>query len=285
MLLGAKQSVEDFIIQILAQHGDYTAEDLQAIIEEQWKQRISIQGIYRVLRKLYSDGIVVKQRRFYSLRIPWILHISEMVDRMEDTYLKESFLVRYLPKHSSESYKWIFTSLPKLSDFYTQLLLAAVHNNPTSIVYQYYPHPCFSLPDLQHNRYVHSHVLERIQTNYVFIKGTSFLDKYTTADWELFHNLFYVHHKEGTPHIETHLGKYIAIVDPFIIFITFDPHTTRRIESFYESVHSVSDLKFDSIINFCVQKIRARVSIQQNHELVEKYKKKFKRVFPQFSLQ
>ncbi|PIR77038.1 MAG: hypothetical protein COU30_04655 [Candidatus Magasanikbacteria bacterium CG10_big_fil_rev_8_21_14_0_10_38_6] len=169
MLLGAKQSVEDFVIQILAQHGDYTVEDLKAIISEQWHQDITIQGIYRVLRKLQRDGIVVKEKRFYSLRVPWILHVREMLDRMEETYLQEKFLSRYLPSSEEETYTWIFSNLIKLSDFYLQLLFALVHASEDKIIYQYHPHPWFNLPQLDQGQKFNTIFLEKTHYNFVLI--------------------------------------------------------------------------------------------------------------------
>jgi predicted transcriptional regulator len=279
MLLGAKQNAEDFIIQILSQHGEYTAEDLKAIIAQQWHTDISVQGVYRVLRKLYIEGIVVKQRQFYSLRVPWILQISELLDRMEDTYLKEKFLVRYLPETNEEQYKWIFSNLIKLSDFYTQLVLAMIHSVPGSTLYQCYDHPWFTLSQLDQGSYVNGLLLEKTHAQYALISGNSFLDKYTTTQWELFDNLYYHHVKGDHDILEKHPGKYVSVVDPYVLIITLDTHTTKRIEDFYASITSVDQLKTERIMKLCTEKIRAKVVIKRDPEIVERYKKRFYKVF------
>jgi len=68
MLLGTKETIQDKIILYLTKHPNSAAEHIHRAIEK--KQTVSIQAIYQALRSLQREGVVVKEKTSYSLRIP-----------------------------------------------------------------------------------------------------------------------------------------------------------------------------------------------------------------------
>lgn len=98
MFLGDNKNLENIITLLLAKHGELEAENIWKKI----KPEISIQGIYRVLRKLQKEGVIIKAKQKYSLRIPWILDLSDLINKTEKIYLQEKYIAKFLPTKNKQ---------------------------------------------------------------------------------------------------------------------------------------------------------------------------------------
>ena len=69
MLYSTNKTLEDRIVEILS-HGNKTAKELLNEVELGGED-FTIQGVYKVIRKLSKDNIVLKHNRTYILGREW----------------------------------------------------------------------------------------------------------------------------------------------------------------------------------------------------------------------
>lgn len=79
MLLGTKKTLYDHIIEALLEKPG-TVADLIIFLEAR-KTHVTIQGIYKTLRELISEDIVVKQKTTYSISSVWRNKLSKIVSQ------------------------------------------------------------------------------------------------------------------------------------------------------------------------------------------------------------
>lgn len=68
MLLQVKESLEDLIVKLLVEKPDLSAAQIYQKVTR--LRKITLQAIYKELRKLQGAGVVVKLKKRYSLRLP-----------------------------------------------------------------------------------------------------------------------------------------------------------------------------------------------------------------------
>ena len=88
MILGTTQKVENAIVLLLARTPALSADQLHKQISADYR-RVSVQAVYKELRKLAAEGVVWKRAGAYQLSASWVLNFSELADRMYHT-LSES---------------------------------------------------------------------------------------------------------------------------------------------------------------------------------------------------
>ncbi len=75
MLLGSNNDLENALLVALSSRTVATVPQMAAELSKK-NLKPTIQGIYRALRKLRLEGVVVKEHDGYSIRIPWILDMA-----------------------------------------------------------------------------------------------------------------------------------------------------------------------------------------------------------------
>lgn len=106
--------------------------------------RATKQGVYKELRALIRDSVVIKHGRAFSLSIPWILSFSQLADRIFDTYVGQSNLRMFIPEGKNSAH-WSFRNLALLNDFWVELIFTLLKENPREPLYNWLPHPWFVL--------------------------------------------------------------------------------------------------------------------------------------------
>lgn len=143
MLLPHPRSLREKILHILAQFPLQTAPDLLRRLKGRGSV-VTKQGLYKELRVLLQDSVVIKYQRAYTLSLPWILNFSQFSDQMFDTYLGQSTLTAFLPEGKTKA-RWTFRNLAMLNDFWVELIFCALKESPRQVFYNWLPHPWFLL--------------------------------------------------------------------------------------------------------------------------------------------
>jgi hypothetical protein len=143
MLLPHPRSLREKILHILAASPLQTAPELLRRLGGRGAL-VTKQGLYKELRVLLRDSVVIKYQRAYTLSLPWILNFSQFSDRMFDTYLGQSTLSAFLPEGKVKA-RWTFRNLAMLNDFWVELIFCALKESPRQIFFNWLPHPWFIL--------------------------------------------------------------------------------------------------------------------------------------------
>lgn len=90
MILGAKRTLTDRVLESILQ-GNATALDIQNNLEVS----ASIQGIYKALRELISENIILKQGKKYFINNKWHNEVKRLISKKDVFVLQPGEEIRY----------------------------------------------------------------------------------------------------------------------------------------------------------------------------------------------
>ncbi len=277
MLSRGDTKLEKFIIRFLSKQGFLSVEDLHKKLNK-FGIDVSIQGIYRVLRKLQSEGVIIKENQKISLRISWIFELKRHVENMESTYLNAVYLESFIPKNDRGKYVWQFTKFLKLANFWDQLLIAVATISKGKISCHYSPYPWFNIADPAHTTIFNKTYASVIKKEYIIFGGRTFLHKYEPGDLVSldYEDKYYAIPEE---YIEKDRRIYIDVIGDYVLTIKVDAKTTERLENLYKNLTSEKDILNNSLVEFFDKKISTKVTVEKNGKKAKKYRTRFEKIF------
>lgn len=275
MLLGINSELENMIILSLSEGGNMTAEEILSTIQHKGKV-ISLQGLYRVLKKLQQERILAKEKRNFSLRLPWVIELGQFVDQLQQTYFESSHLAQLLPTSTSQKRMWRFNNLLKMVEAWMQLIIAMSKTSEEKTMFTAAPHLWFALINLEEWTHFKKALSSLIDKQFTLIQGTHFVDKYLNAVTKDQEEEVYLNEEE---YIEEDLTVYRTIVDDTILTVRLDPLTAKKINTLFQQVKSEETMYLLDIFQTFTSKVRVTIMIKKDPIIAKRYKKKFARVF------
>lgn len=126
--MNSKKSLRELIIEDLSlgpKQRTQVVEDVSRI------SKSSIQGVYKALRQLKKEEVVVVRKFVVALSSVWLFHEQERIGRIQKTYaLKERFFGQSEQEDTSISFT--FSTLSELDLFWTHSFLSIEESLPTT---------------------------------------------------------------------------------------------------------------------------------------------------------
>lgn len=268
MLLDATPKLEDLIVKLLADKASATASDIQNRLMED-TQEFTIQAIYKALGLLEASGVIVKNKKKYSLRVSWVLDISHLAKKASLNYKNNS--KTHLPK-TGRRIIWHFNDLLALNNFWSQILLLAAENTNNRQILTWMPHPWFHLAySEQEEQYIKS--LEITGTKlYLINGGDSFLDHWAEKYWQT-NNIEYSSSQSWFH--DKFKDQYINVVGDFVLTVKLGDKITQEIDNFYQKIGSFDNLDFSEVFRIFGLKVKASMWLENNPEKAQQYRKRF----------
>lgn len=280
MLFGNQPTSEQRIIEALAVQGKVSAEGILSTLESQ-NVTVSLQGLYRILQRLQRDGVLIKEKKNYTLRLPWVLELGLFVERAEETYLRDAYLSQLIPKTTGDKRCWRFTSLIKLVDIWTHLLLAAskttIHEpKPTALCY--FPHLWFAFTHTAEWLQFKKTFLSAVHRQYTLVGSQSFADKYLNAITKISEqDQTYLAPQEEW--IDQNRERYTVIMNDYIITLKIDAATANTIDTLFTNINSEEDIRLIDMFEAFTNKVKASVVIKKDPVKAKRIRKKFETLF------
>ncbi len=275
MLLGLNTELENSIIIALSGGGYLSADEVLSTVNDKGKA-ITLQGLYRVLKKLQDEKVITKERRTYSLRLPWIIELTQFAEQLETTYLHSNHLTQLLPTSSIQKRVWRFNNLMKMVEAWMQIVVAMgkVSENKTALTYA--PHLWFALIHLPEWLQFKKALGSLVKKQYTLIHGTQYVDKYLNALTKHPDEIVYLTKDE---YFEDDLTLYRTIIDDTIITVRLDPVTAHKINTLFEQIKSEDTMYLLDIFQTFTGKVRVTLMIKKDPIIANRYRKKFERLF------
>jgi len=118
MLLRQNKKLEDVVVDFLAETPAQETQDIFAHARGMGLQ-CSERAVYKAVRQLENDGIVIRQKRLLSLNLPWILKLMSFAERAYERYLDSKAVENLIPQ-PEKSLSFSFSSLKQLDTFCAQ---------------------------------------------------------------------------------------------------------------------------------------------------------------------
>lgn len=276
MLLGANNSLENNVVLSLSKKGQLTANQIH---EQVQNETTSIQAVYKTLRKLQREGVVVKVGKYYSIRIPWLLDLSKLTTQLQHTYSEKQYAHTLLPKKEKDKQTWKFNNLYTMNDFWSHLVLAVSEASESKIVYEYLPHSWFHLTQPEQEYQCIKTLFNNLESQYTIVGGNAHLDKWIAAQYFDFNNFEYHLANSDKLWPEKNRSMYIEVTDNFILTVCLNKNITSNIDNFYKQPHSNGDAWSEDLIKITSQNTPIRITIEKNKAKADTFKKKFQRGF------
>jgi hypothetical protein len=275
MILGGNKNIENSIITALSEQGSSAVEDIEDFIQRH-KNTSSVQGIYRALRKLQKEGVIIKEKSKYSLKIPWILDLSKLVRSMEETHLNDGYLKKLLPEKNKKT--WVFNHLEKAHDFKIQIMLALAKISQYKISLAFYPHSWFEVINAWQTAQFKKNFFSFINHQYTVIGGQGFVDRYASRITKnLQQETTYLAPQHDR--IEKTRQTYINIIDDYVLCTTVDEETAKNIDIIYQNIINEDDMHLLEIFETFNHDTKIKMTIKKDPCHAGSYRKKFENLF------
>ena len=273
MILQGKQTLEEKIVTLLIKQANLTVEDIHRKISDESKN-YSLPAIYKELGKLEFQGVVVKDKKRYSLRLPWVIDFLSLADLVSHTYLDNPTLASVLP-NMGEKKIWHFTNLLRLNNFWAQVLLILVHHSTGKQLFTWMPHSWFHLIYTDSEaQYLKSLRLAHIHL-YLICGGNGPLDRWSERFWKSSH----ISYSFSKIPFSDDPFTYVNIVGDYISTVKLDRKIHDIIDHLYQSTSTVIEINFEHILSLLQQKVKAVMWLEHNPIKAAKLRSRFIRFF------
>lgn len=194
------------------------------------------QGIYKALRALIENKIVVKYRKNLMLNQIWLNKVDEFIQETDENYLGKKHsqsidTLDWITEGSKISY--VFKSYDSLDKFHSHIFsLIIKKTDPQSPLFVYNPHEWFVLKtDLKENEdYLFDWLKERSRQLYFTIGHDTLLDKnfrknYSSAEVEIA-----IDEKTNYPE-----NYYINVIGNYVIEMKNNKEFAEKLHAIYTS--------------------------------------------------
>lgn len=143
MLFNRTSTTEDYVVKILSR-GSMPKPKLVEMIKEKFK--VSKQGAYKAIRKLYKEEVVSIRDKNISLHLSWVTKLSDFSKETLQNYGGESGKEEFMQLQEGESLTYKFKSLLNLDILWTHVLASFLENRKSdSDLLIFNPHQWFLL--------------------------------------------------------------------------------------------------------------------------------------------
>lgn len=276
MLQSATSLIEQHTVRALTQ-GPQTA---RAIFVSLKKKQVdcSLQGLYRILRKLIAAGVITKQKKQYSIALSWFLDLQAMVKSMESTYLKSSNTEQLIPT-KARALRWRFTDLQQLNTFWSHLLLNVCKETGSQHSLHYYPHAWHAVLFEPHSIQFSNALSQLVPRSYVVHGYRTYLNQLVSrimADpYPQKH--IYVASAQERIHQEEH--TYVDVIEDYVISVKLDDETVALLQKLFVKTTAGQDIDALLLAEVLNHKPDARVLIQHSTKKARAIRRKFTELF------
>ncbi len=273
MLFDDDQQLEERIVRVLGVKPQLTANELLKLVNK--KKSYSIQGLYKELKKLEYGGVVSKEKKQYSLRIPWVLETIDFSAKLNSRYISGAQDIISLPVMGKKSI-WHFSNLQKLNNFWSQVLLFLVQKVDDRRLFSVMEHPWYHLIFTeQEQQFIDA--VERTKTQlYIINKRKTYLDKWVEQFWNESHIEYSF---DSRPLRNNPKNVYLNAIGDYVLTVKLDDAITKDIEQVYNSTVNAEAVNHSEIFQVFNQRVKATMWLEYHPTKAKRITGAFRRHF------
>lgn len=270
MLLAREERLEDQLVRILLLQGASKVEHIHTSLLKH-SQGWSLAAVYKALRNLCLNGILVHSRGYYHVAQSWVFALSGLIDQYFESSLASSQGEHLLPPAGGD-YSWRYSELTRLNSFASNLIIAAARQERVGRIYSWSPHLWFNLVQEQHERRYYEALRKLGVMVYKVVGGDSSLDRLTASLLpRTVVRTRLIPHKQFLP-----LNHYTITVGSFIITMKIARKTAEEIDTLFARAKGIETLDLKILLRiFRHDKCPSRLSIEHSVTKARNLQKRF----------
>jgi hypothetical protein len=228
------------------------------------------QAVYQLMRRLAKEGVVLKQKGKYSLRLSWVHNIVMLASRLQERYLDSSTPgdVEDLPAGGQ---RWTVSDLAKADDLWVNLILGMYNASDSAAMYSWLPHPWYHL--IHHTAELNlQRILKRNNKQlWLLVGGDSYLDHAYSAYWDS--NVYRYRFTKDMGLLGA--GTYYNVIDDLVLKLQLPQDLSRHLEALYREVKSAEELLPGRVFELLSRRSRIHVTLKRNPRTAAKIRNIF----------
>jgi len=269
-------SIEDLIVSNL-QNGSLPIVKLIKTIEVA-RPGTTKQGVYKVIRSLKKDEIVVISNKSISLSGVWLAKMEEFFAkaRLDKTNIENGPENSFLNLRPGERLQYYFRN-PVLTDaFWSHVFINLVESSsPQNPILIFNPHEWFMLARKENETGLFDRITKRGQKLAVLVDHNTLLDKAIRNNFDNKMSMY----ETLSESLYSKNNYYINVIADFVIEVWIDKTVSADIETFYSQTKEFGLNEKQTLEKILMQKGRNRFSISHNKRKADAIRRKFKKYF------
>jgi hypothetical protein len=286
-------SPESLILDILATKPKLTSKEIFDFFAKRYQKKMTIQGFYKVLRKMLADRVLLKEGQHIYLDSFWINKVIEFSKNIQETYLEEKASAANILFQESESKNFEFENVIAMDNLWSHSL------NMVRIYYETHEHSDKNAYSRNYFAVFHIARTESESTNIQYFESSkmewfmasgsdTFLNRLPSKlqDGKSFHQFIFDFEKynEGK---EAPLEKnyWTTVIGDFVFEARLPKYIFELIEKIYEDVQSIGEFNADKIYSLFQEPGKAILTISRDKKKAESIRQDVKILYENFGKQ
>lgn len=268
------KKIEDYIIEILSNGKIDTKVLIKKILEI--LSNSSKQAVYKSLKDLRENEIVIYKREEASLSSLWLKKINDFLEKAENEYKVDDGRLNILSLKEGEKVSYNFNSFNATDIFWAHAFNIFYNNidkNTPTLIYN--PHEWFLLAREESEVYLFNKYKKDNKILYSYISHEDFLDKYVKKYFDGIHTKYYCQSKK----LFKNDNYYVNVFGDFIIEVWLDKKVSAEIDLFYENTKELNEGSKNELLNIINKKGKNKLVISKNKKKSEDVRKFFGKYF------
>ncbi|MBP6854771.1 MAG: hypothetical protein KBD26_00095 [Candidatus Pacebacteria bacterium] len=262
MILGKRRDLHDHTVELLLK-SEASALDIDNYLRTKGV-KVTIQGIYKALRELISEDIVIKQNQKYSINNLWRSRILKIISNRNNFSLEEGEEVLYK-----------FNNIFHLDSFWKHILFDIQNEIGKSPTLGWLPHQFWwYIEGREESEIEYEQQFKRNKIYYyALIGGKDEIDKK--------HKLF-TQNEYHQIHLETKIPlnrrDHISVMGDYVVTTRIPSTTAKSIDLLYNTVsdEEIIKIKLSALLN---KPVKITLTIEKSKQKADKLRGMFKKYF------
>lgn len=269
-----QKKIEDLILETLVDGKISTLELIKKILKI--LPSSSKQAIYKSLKDLRENEIVIYKREEVSLSSLWLKKVSEFVEKAEQEYKVDGGRINILSLKEGEKISYNFNSFYNTDIFWAHafnLLYDGINKDFPVLIYN--PHQWFLLARTESEVYLLSKFIKDDRKVFNYVPEVDPLDKFVAKYFNQKNTKYYSNNR----HHFKNKNYYVNVFGDFIIEAWLDKKVSSDIDNFYKNTKVFDDMAKNKLLEIVNKKGKSKLQISKNKKKAIEIKKVFEKYF------
>jgi hypothetical protein len=276
-----KPSPESVVLDILSTKPRISMQELYAYFTQKYEKNMTLQGLYRIMRKLHSQRVIVREGSVYSIDASWIYNLRSFVNKLERVYFGENTTMMHILLHENEERTFYFDSVNAMDNFWTHALIViteyyAQKKHYDRNAYAFTEHAWFQLVKTkQENALIDAYHAASMFV-YQVIGSNTFLDNLSkhAINHEVEDVRICFSKKHPFPQ-----NTYKMCIGDFVFTTKLPTHVFDEFEKIYAKVSTLEELNMQLFLRLIHERTKTHLTIHRNKKDAELFRKVIKKHF------
>jgi hypothetical protein len=282
---------ESVILDILSKKPKLASREIYDFFVKKYPKSMSIQGFYKIIRKMLANRILLKEGQLISLDSFWISKVIEFSKKLEQIYLQTGLNETNIILDEGESKAFEFDNVTSMDNLWSHGM---------NLVRQYYTkHKHGDINVYSRNYFSVFHIArtESESTNLQYFESSkmewfmasgsnAFLNTLPTKliTDENYHQFIFDFEAFAKNHPEQEIEKnyWVTLIGDFIFEARFPKYIFELIEKIYDETLSIGDFNADKINALFLEPGKAYLTVSHDKKRAEAIREDIKGLYAKY---